>query len=460
MKSLKSLIALIICLTSVVLFYFFREVPKGQLWKEFSVLYVPVESSDNSVLDVLNDFSISDYICLSNQFLPINISKNSPEYSMLKLNIHSDDLSYVYDRNAYFFDKNNQYRIYYIPSNYSKLLPGIVKKLSDYNIFAQVDSKTQYPVILPIVFTILCIIFCFFSKKRFLFILSSIFSIIFVFANPFYQVVLSHCLLLLLLFSISNIWKRKDFLRVILLKKYTIPILFGFAVCSIASSVQIFILSIFELLSICGVYIIYYDFFAWYNKGKFVPIFIKPAKLISPFAGKQFIVLSSMLVAMLIVFVSLFLSSKTFTNKSSNNDILLPCFNTSFEQNEILPSLDDYYEWVWNVQTYPYKSLNTENSNKEYKFTTFAQTENGIVPIEKHFVFNKEYKQNVDSYIENSGKNTIEYLLKNQNVNLFPGFSSTGAISINNFSLIMCFICFFILLFIYFSIIIQKGVKK
>jgi len=460
MKSLKSLIALVICLTSVVLFYFFREVPKGQLWKEYSVLYVPVESSDNSVLDVLNDFSISDYICLSNQFLPINISQNSPEYSMLKLNIQSDNLSYVYDRNAYFFDKHNQYRIYYIPSNYSKLLPNIEKKLADKNIFAQVDSKTQYPVILPILFTILCIILCYFSKKRILFFLSSIFSIIFVFANPFYQVVLSHCLLLLLIFIISNIWKRKDFLRVFLLKKYTIPILAVFIASCLSSSILIFALSILELLSIFCVYIIYDDLNAWYNKEKFVPVYIKPAKMISPFDGKQFVVLSSMLALMIIVFVSLFLGSKNFTNKSSDNDILLPCFTSASEQENTLPVLNDYYEWFWNVQTYPFKSLNTENSNKEYKFTTFEQTENGIIPIQKQFVFNDEYKQNINTYIESSGKSTIEYLLKNQNDNLFPGFSSTGAITINNFSLIMCFICFFILLFIYFSIIIQKGVKK
>lgn len=460
MKSLKSLIALVICLTSVVLFYFFREVPKGQLWKEYSVLYVPVESSDKSVLTVLNDFSISDYICLSNQFLPINISKNSPEYSMLKLNIHSDDLSYVYDRNAYFFDKNNQYRIYYIPSDYSKLLPGIVKKLSDYNIFAQIDSKTQYPVILPIVFTILCLIFCVFSKKRFLFILSSLFSIIFVFANPFYQLVLAHCLLLLLLFIISNTWKRKDFLKVIIQKKYTIPILLLFFTCSIASSVFIFILSILEVLSIFGIYIIYDDFITWFSKGKFVPVQIKPAKLISPFAGTQFVVLSSMLVGMLIVFISLFLGSVNFSNKSSYNDILLPCFNSSSEQNDSLPVLNDYYEWYWNVQTYPYKSLNVNNFGSACTFTSFEQTESKIIPIQKQFIFNDEYKQSINTYIENSGKSSIEYLLKKQNDNLFPTFSSSGEISINNFSLIMCFICFFILLFIYFSIIIQKGVKK
>ena len=139
---------------------------------------------------------------------------------------------------------------------------------------------------------------------------------------------------------------------------------------------------------------------------------------------------------------------------------MLPCFNSSSEQTDNLPVLNDYYEWYWNVQIYPYKSLNVNNFGSACTFTSFEQTESKIIPIQKQFIFNDEYKQSINTYIENSGKSSIEYLLKKQNDNLFPTFSSSGEISINNFSLIMCFICFFILLFIYFSIIIQKGVKK
>ena len=158
MKNYKSIFALVICLCSVFVFSIFKQVPKGQLWKGYSVLYVPVTASDDAVVSVLEQFKIKDYICLSNQFLPLDISVNSPEYSMLVMNSSNKDFSYLYDRNSYFFDKSQNYRVYYILSDYSSLFANVVKELSNWNISACIDSKVQYPVILPLVILVLCVI--------------------------------------------------------------------------------------------------------------------------------------------------------------------------------------------------------------------------------------------------------------------------------------------------------------
>lgn len=461
MKKFKSLLALLICLVCVVCLFLFRQIPKGQLWKGYSVLYVPVETSDQTVVNVLDELEIKNFICLSNQFLPLKIELNSPEYSMLKLNIQNDDFSYIYDRNGYFFDKNGDYRIYYIPSEYSENFSVLIKKLSEWNIPANVDSKTQYPVFLPIVFAILCVILCYFSKNKILFGSSVIFPILFVFFNPFYQVIFARCLLLIILFIVSNIWNRKGSVKTILSCFYLYLILVIYLISSVGTSLSVCLLSILEVISISSVFIIYYDFIFWKNKKSITFVKIKPARLVSIFADKQFLVFSSILVSMLFIFGFLFFSSSNSTKISkSENDVLLPCLVSEAENQSNLPMLEDYYKWVWNVQTFPYRSLNESHQESVVEFSRFVQSENGIIQQNEVMFYDDEFKQNLNTQIDFIGENSIEYMLRTQNQELFPCFSSSGSFQISNFSLVMCFICFFILLFIYFSIIIQKGVKK
>ena len=461
MKKFKSLFALLICLVCVVCLFLFRQVPKGQLWKGYSVLYVPVETSDQVVVNVLNELEIKNYICLSNQFLPLKVDLHSPEYSMLKLNIQKDDFSYIYDRNGYFFDKNGDYRIYYIPFEYSQNFSTLVKNLSEWNIPANIDSKTQYPVFLPVLFTILCVILCCFSKNKILFGSSVIFPILFVFANPFYQIVLARCLLLIILFIISNIWNRKGSINRLLSCFYLYPILGIYLISSVGTSVGVVFLSVLEMFSILSVYVIFYDIVSWKNRESFTFVKIKPARLVSIFADKQFLIFSSILVSMLCIFGCLFfISSNSSKISKSENEVLLPCLVSESENQSNLPMLEDYYKWVWNVQTFPYRSLNENQQETVVEFSRFVQSENGIVQKNEVMFFDDEYKQNLETQIDSIGENSIEFMLRTQNQDLTPCFSSSGSFQINNFSLVMCFICFFILLFIYFSIIIQKGVKK
>jgi len=164
---------------------------------------------------------------------------------------------------------------------------------------------------------------------------------------------------------------------------------------------------------------------------------------------------------MLCIFGCLFFS---FSNSSkiskSEDEVLLPCLVSESENQPDLPMLEDYYKWVWNVQTFPYRSLNENQQETVVEFSRFVQSENGIVQKDEVMFFDDEYKQNLETQIDSLGENSIEFMLRTQNQDLTPCFSSSGSFQINNFSLVMCFICFFILLFIYFSIIIQKGVKK
>lgn len=460
MKNYKSIFALVICLCSVFVFSIFKQVPKGQLWKGYSVLYVPVTASDDAVVSVLEQFKIKDYICLSNQFLPLDISVNSPEYSMLVMNSSNKDFSYLYDRNSYFFDKSQNYRVYYILSDYSSLFANVVKELSNWNISACIDSKVQYPVILPLVILVLCVILYFFSKNRFLFLATAFFVVFFIFTNPFYQIAIAASLLILLLFVLSNIWNRKGFVSLILHKFYSVPILVIFVVTAFFASITVGLCSLLLLASLLGVYIIFSDIHKFVaSKMIFVPVAILPAKKINLFSKKSFVVLTSILACSIIILVSLFINSSSISS-SGDGSVMLPCAKSDLVKDSKLPILDDYYKWVWNVQTYPYKSLNSKDSEDVVVFPKYVEIDNKIVLQEQILSYDSNFKQNIYNNIDYLSSNSVEKLIKSQSENFVPGYSSSGTMQIDFISIIMCIICFMLLLFVYFSIIIREGVKK
>ena len=86
----------VLFLACVILIIFFKTIPIEKLWKDYSVLYVQKDVSDDSVQKALVSSDIQNYVCLSNQFLPTNISENSIEYTMFKLNASKKLLSSIF----------------------------------------------------------------------------------------------------------------------------------------------------------------------------------------------------------------------------------------------------------------------------------------------------------------------------------------------------------------------------
>ena len=89
-----------------------------------------------------------------------------------------------------------------------------------------------------------------------------------------------------------------------------------------------------------------------------------------------------------------------------------------------------------------------------------TQEENKLKQINEVMYFNQSFVDDVYKNIDLLDFESIEKVIKNQGENFIPGYNTNSSYPVNLFSTIMMFICFFILLFIYFSIIIQKGVKK
>ena len=74
--------------------------------------------------------------------------------------------------------------------------------------------------------------------------------------------------------------------------------------------------------------------------------------------------------------------------------------------------------------------------------------------------YDNQFKREVYEGIDSLNFDSVEKLMKSEAEDFSAGYTAVSSYQINIFGIIMCFICLFILLFIYFSIIIRKGIRK
>ena len=172
------------------------------------------------------------------------------------------------------------------------------------------------------------------------------------------------------------------------------------------------------------------------------------------FANKQNIVMiSTISCSVLLITAFLLTSSRSFSNKFTK--ILLPSSENQASQD--LPQLEDYYQFVWNVETYPYQSLNKSNYSLGFlEYPTYAE-EGGFINENKILkAYNQNFKDNVFNSIDSLNFNSIEKVLKSEGNQVQTNYCSVNNYQTTLFSKIMMLICLFVLLFIYFSIIIRR----
>lgn len=459
MSKLLKYISPVAFLISIFLIIQFKAIPNGKLWDNYSVLYVPVETDDDIIISALKGNGIQEYIALSEQYLPINLSQNSIEIAMFKLNLTNDGSEYHQRRNNYFFDKSNQYRLYYIPVSFKEKLNDTVSYLNHQKIQCGMDSTSSYPWIIPLIGLVLTLLLSMFSKNKFVFLAGSISPVIFLYCNPFYPVALSLSLILLVVFFISNLWNRAGLINR-LINTFSVPtMLFISILCGFSANYKTGLLIFIELVSILSVLFFYYSIEAYFrSKKSFIPVLIKPAKMINVFAKKagtsMTIVLSSAL-----IFIALFFLTANENINSHLAKLLLPA-NAEI-QDENLPQLEDYYKWAWDIKTTPYKSLNREEKENFIEYPKYVEDSNGLIRETKVVMaYNQNFKENTFNDIEKLPFNSIEKVIMSEGIRFNGGYKSSSDYHNNLFGIIMMFICFFILLFLYISIIIRRGNKK
>lgn len=457
MKRYLKYLAPVISLIALFLLAGFRTIPAGKLWKGYNVLYVPVDAQESSVLANFNSLGIDEHYELSGQYIPLMFSTYSPEITMLRINSTDEAFSYLVKRNNFFFDKAHDYKLYYVPSKYKSELGDCVSSLNKQGIKAGIDGSASYPFVIPLICFAFALILFFFSKNRYVYGLSSVLFLVYIFCNPFYSSAVAFCLIVLCSFFISNIWLRKG-AGSCLLTNYVIPAMFFFAfVGCFAAGFKAGFMFLIALTGAVSLVYFYYELDLYLSSKKsFIPVLIRPAKRVSLYAGKFNLVLGSAILSVLVLLGVSVLTSTTSIN-SKFAKLLLPAAKSGSSE---IVNLSDYCDFAWNVSAFPYNSLNKDKNPLSFEYPRYEEIDGIIRETKVTKSFNDDFKSETIKQIDKLPFNSIEKVLKSQGNDCEFGFASSGSYRTGIFAIITMFVSLTILLFIYFSSIIKQRDRK
>lgn len=458
MRRYLKIAAPVITLLSLAIIFALRTLPAGKLWKEYAVIYVPSDSSDADAMQAISDAGINGAVSLSGQFLPSNLTQNSIEYSIYKIRADSPASDYIQKRAAYFFDRTRNYRLYYIPSAEKSKIPDALSNLSARSIAGGADISASYPWILPLISALLVIVLAFFSKNRMIFLASALIPVANLFCNPFYQMAEATCLILLCLFFISNVWRRKGAVKY-LLGNHSVPAMIIVAVlCAFTCAPKSGAMLIVALFgTACCLLTIYEAERFFESKSSFVPVYIRPAKKI-PVSGKNAATTTGTAAASALIILAVILISSLGTKGAkSSSRIFLPA---NAHADESLGQLEEFYRWTWDFRTAPYRSLNKAQDDFFVEFPRFAESSGTIAQTNVIMSYDQNFRDSAYDSIDDFGFESIEKVLKSEGKDFKGGYSVTNSYPVGLLGVIMSLICVFVLLFLYVSTIIRKGIKK
>ena len=462
MNIVKKVLPWVGILITAILTITFRTIPKGKTWKNYNIVYVKTDTITQNVDQILYDSGVSEFVSLKNQRIPIMLSHNSIEETMLKLNISSPENKYLYDRQNYFHDSNGEYTLYYIPDHYGKKIDSAVQQLNKAGMKAGIDSTLSYLWLIPAVVITLAIILSFCSRHKAVFFISAILPCIYSLCNAFYANAIAVVIVLLLLFIISNIYNRKGAVNKILKNNLLVVIAAGI---SFLSAFSVSLLSgIIYIVMLAGTLCAFLAGTGFVvsrnNKYEFKPVLIVSAKRVSVYGKKSGLILPVVLASVIVIIAYFLLGSFNIAGTTNKDKILLP--GKTEVSDAKLPLLEDYFRWNWNVITAPYKSINgnSEYDDNHVVYPRF-EAEDGILTQKNYTMYyNQSFKNEIYEKIDNLDFYSIETVLKDQGNDFYAGYIKSASYNTSIFSIIMMILCFCMLLFIYFSAIIGKGGKK
>ena len=412
--SLKSFLSVAAIVSSLVLFFVMRTLPVSKIWKNYSVLYVENSVPEQNVIGELESSGVQGTITLSQQ----NTFLSNPLAPYMKM----QESCYRDGRELYFQDQERNFRVFYIPNKFQKKASRSAERIArTFNVRCGMDGKGTYPFLVPLMVLFVGAILALGQEKRLHFALCLLFQVCFALSFPFWPAACVSILNLLALTIALRFWKRRNFLSSI----FSNP---PFMIISIASLVLAFILSpksgllyIFAVLSQVGLLVLIDQAEKSAEKKKaFTFEFIVSSRQMAKLSSKN---LKSILTGFLGISVSIavFLFSARFGITSSVMELNLPSPVSSLsEDQQKLPGIDDYYDWYWNVTTYPYRSISRSYSAQDYSrgavltMERFQNTDNGISVVEQElFRYDDDFISEINSEIQRSAGASLEkFLLK------------------------------------------------
>lgn len=439
----------------------FRSVPSGKLWKGYSVLYVPVETPDDAVLSCFSQTGIENVTCLSGQYLPVLYKAHSVEVTMISFN--PEATQYLNNRENYFYDKSQNYRLYYIPVSEKNELSQCVTLLRDNGIEAGIDLSAPYPWIIPVLSVLFFLVLLFLAQDKTAFGLSSFVYVLYTLCFPFLTSVSSSFLFMIFLFAASSLVFRRGLFDYISKRIFLIII----ALLSIVSAFTQSIMCGFMFL-LCGVtavlaLLFYYDSkkFLDEKKGGFSPVLIRSVYFVPKYNGSERVVFPISLLLIVVCFVVCVFFMDSFSTQVSK--LSLPSANASVKDQN-LTDLEDYAKWKWEVQSFPYRNINIESDAKSYvKFPRYSEVNGKIVEGYDIASYNDSYVISATEEISELPFNALEKVLLSQSedgLNITPGFTLSVSYQLSIFSIIMVVVQILALAVYFVKIAFSRGGRR
>ena len=416
-------------------------------------MYVQKNADMQKVYQVLEEYSVKNYSCLENQFVPLNLVDQSPEVR-LSASFLNDSDSYLSRRNSYFFDRDKLYTVFYIPEKYSSKLPKVLSALGREGIKGGVNANANYPFICPLVIFLFAILLVFYSENKIRAVLYFSLPVYFSFFVPVYLVCSSLCLFMYASFLSFRILERKNTFEVLKKSRIFVILLSVSLVSMLFTSFKAVLLYILLLLSCAAVLYLYKNILSAFENAKysFVPVKIRTANMIRLVTKKSRFCL--LLMGIFVSFVFLFaLISMKVSFPSSDDGVKLP---SAVSLEKSLPDLGDFIDWRWEALIYPYVSLNSsetilpKDGNTVY-FPRFTEENGKITQSLTSITFNQKFKEDSVDSLESLDYPAIEKVIRKQG-RMRPGFTSAANARPSFVSVILMTICSVSSFFMYFII--------
>lgn len=409
------LLSLIVFFIFSVCCFVFRSIPVSKIWNNYSVLYTENSVPEATVLFYLEQAGCKNIISLSGQKTP-QVNRVIPYENI--------DSSYLTDRLAYFRDESSRYQLFYIPEQYQEQArTAALNLVKGTGVEAGLDGHEQYPWLVPLVCLVLYLIFILASKKKSVFVVSGIFPLLIALSQPFYVVAAAVCLALIAIFLINGLWIRRKFFTAIFRSPYIDILIVASLVIPFASSLTAGILGVGALFTVSVAFVFMkaiHEYREYRSSFSFVPIFSAWQIPVMYKKTAGYVLGAVVPIGALLV---LFLISTLVTKTSSMAGLSVPSpvLSGQVSNGKKLPDENSYFAWIWNITSFPYRSLNDKAVAKEPldgdKLTVshFVQTDRGITKSEEIlYTYNAKYRNSLKDEIKKMDYDAIEKLMISQ----------------------------------------------
>lgn len=361
------LIILTILIISLVSMFFLREIPVLSPWKNWKVLSVDVNIPEKTVINELKKLSIDEFVTESSERLNSTTNYSPilpPDYNFYKNNLY-----------RYFYDKNNNFRLYYLPKTTSN------KTLKNLPFEYSIDIQSSFPYANTFISIVCVLLLLILINNKLRFGLSLIPIVLLNVLLPNFTSNVFTLFFLVIIYFWDKFIGRKNHLKALTKNYFVILSVIFCIISSVFSGLKGLILILLALLSFVCINIIISLISKFYirKKENFDYVNIVSANKLNIFTKKTSLIFYSLSFFILISGL-LYLLIPSFTNTThKDTPLLIPTpleyngtrgFSLSSYTNlqskkspTEFPDLGDYVSQVWNATVFPYISL---RDNKGY----------------------------------------------------------------------------------------------